>query len=190
MSYIARSHAKQQCITLPHSKLLDKMRWDIEQGHLIARTENYRAPTPATLRGARVVTTAEAQEIWQRGGAVFVDVLPRPPRPANLPAGTIWRETPRLSIPGSVWLPDTGYGSLAPAMENYLRTNVAHASGNDRARPLVVYCVRSCWMSWNAAKRILAMGYTEVVWYPDGTDGWSEANLPLQLSTPEPRPEQ
>ena len=154
------------------------------------RTENYRAPTPATLRGARVVTTAEAQEIWQRGGAVFVDVLPRPPRPANLPAGTIWRETPRLSIPGSVWLPDTGYGSLAPAMENYLRTNVAHASGNDRARPLVVYCVRSCWMSWNAAKRILAMGYTEVVWYPDGTDGWSEANLPLQLSTPEPRPEQ
>jgi hypothetical protein len=28
------------------------------------------------------------------------------------------------------------------------------------------------------------------VWYPDGTDGWSEANLPLQLSTPEPRPEQ
>ena len=154
------------------------------------RTENYRAPTPATLRGARVVTTAEAQEIWQRGGAVFVDVLPRPPRPANLPAGTIWRETPRLSIPGSVWLPDTGYGSLAPAMENYLRTNVAHASGNDRARPLVVYCVRSCWMSWNAAKRILAMGYTEVAWYPDGTDGWSEANLPLQLSTPEPRPEQ
>ena len=154
------------------------------------RTENYRAPTPATLRGARVVTTTEAQEIWQRGGAVFVDVLPRPPRPANLPAGTIWRETPRLSIPGSVWLPDTGYGALAPAMENYLRANVAHASGNDRARPLVVYCVRSCWMSWNAAKRILAMGYTQVVWYPDGTDGWSEANLPLQLSTPEPRPEQ
>jgi PQQ-dependent catabolism-associated CXXCW motif protein len=149
------------------------------------RTENYRAPTPATLRGARVVTTAEAPEIWQRGGAVFVDVLPRPPRPANLPAGTIWRETPRLSIPGSVWLPDTGYGSLAPAMENYLRTNVAQASGNDRARPLVVYCVRSCWMSWNTAKRILAMGYTEVVWYPDGTDGWSEANLPLQLSTPD-----
>ena len=154
------------------------------------RIENYRAPTPATLRGARVVTTAEAQEIWEGGGAVFVDVLPRPPRPANLPAGTIWRETPRLSIPGSVWLPDTGYGSLAPAMENYLRTNVAHASGNDRARPLVVYCVRSCWMSWNAAKRILAMGYSDVVWYPDGTDGWSEANLPLQLSTPEPRPEQ
>ena len=98
--------------------------------------------------------------------------------------------TPRLSIPGSVWLPDTGYGSLAPAMETYLRTNVARASGNDQARPLVVYCVRSCWMSWNAAKRILAMGYTEVMWYPDGTDGWSEANLPLQLSTPEPRPEQ
>ena len=45
-------------------------------------------------------------------------------------------------------------------------------------------------MSWNAAKRILAMGYTNVAWYPDGTDGWAEANLPLQESTPEPQPDQ
>ena len=143
------------------------------------RTENYRAPTPATLRGARVVTTAEAQEIWQRGGAVFVDVLPRPPRPANLPAGTIWRETPRLSIPGSVWLPDTGYGSLAPTMENYLRTNVAHAAamtGQGRLSS-TAYVPAGC--PGMQRSRILAMGYTQVVWYPDGTDGWSEANLPF-----------
>ena len=49
--------------------------------------ENYRTPTPATLRGARVVTTDEAEAIWKNGNAVFVDVLPRPPRPPNLPAG-------------------------------------------------------------------------------------------------------
>ena len=54
---------------------------------------------------------------------------------------------------------------------------------------LVFYCLRSCWMSWNAARRALAIGYTNVVWYPDGTDGWEDALLPLADSTPEPRPE-
>jgi PQQ-dependent catabolism-associated CXXCW motif protein len=149
------------------------------------RTENYRAPTPATLKGARVVKTLEAQQIWKDGGAVFLDVLPRAPRPANLPPGTIWREKPRLGIPGSIWLPDTGYGALAPVTEDYLRTNLARVTMGDRTKMVVVYCQRACWMSWNAAKRILGMGYTNVAWYPDGTDGWEEANLPLQESKPE-----
>src|SRR5262245_21551753 len=78
------------------------------------RTADYRAPTPRSLRGARVVTTAEAAALWRQGGAAFIDVLPRAPRPANLPPGTIWRDAPRLAIPRSIWLPDTGYGALAP----------------------------------------------------------------------------
>src|SRR5258708_4828866 len=49
-----------------------------------------------------VITTAQAQALWQSHAAAFIDVLPRPPRPANLPAGTIWHEKPRNDIPGSV----------------------------------------------------------------------------------------
>jgi PQQ-dependent catabolism-associated CXXCW motif protein len=150
------------------------------------REQDYRAPTPAGLTGARVVSTAEAERLWQDRSAVFVDVLPRPPRPANLPAGTIWRDKPRLNIPGSVWLPDTGYGALAPATENYLRNNLERATAGDRAKLLVIYCLRNCWMSWNAAKRTLSMGYTNVAWYPDGTDGWTEELLPLADAQPEP----
>ena len=74
------------------------------------RLENYRSPTPATLQGTRVVGTVEAEKIWRSHSASFVDVLPRPPRPKNLPEGTLWRDTPRADIPGSIWLPDTGYG--------------------------------------------------------------------------------
>src|SRR5215471_9126752 len=114
------------------------------------RTESYRAPTPRSLGGARVVSTAEAQALWQARGAAFVDVMPHVPRPANLPAGTLWREKPRLNIPGSVWLPDTGYGELAAAMEGYLRSALEQITGGDRARFLVFYCLRDCWMSWNA----------------------------------------
>ena len=79
------------------------------------RMEDYRAPVPATLAGVRVLTTAEAGAIWRAKTGVFIDVMPRAPKPQNLPEGTVWRDKPRLNIPGSVWLPDTGYGKLAAA---------------------------------------------------------------------------
>jgi PQQ-dependent catabolism-associated CXXCW motif protein len=151
------------------------------------RTDNYRAPVPTTLAGARFLATEQAEAIWRSGSGVFIDVLPRPPKPPNLPPGTIWRDKPRFNIPGSIWLPDTGYGTLATATEDYLRKGLAHASGGDNARLLVIYCQADCWMSWNAAKRALSYGYSNVAWYPEGTDGWQRANLPLTDSQPQPQ---
>jgi PQQ-dependent catabolism-associated CXXCW motif protein len=136
------------------------------------------------LAGARVVTIAEAASLWRDKTGLFLDVMPRAPRPANLPAGTIWRDKPRFSIPGSAWLPNTGYGELAPPTEDYFRTALQKLTGGDRTRPILLYCLRDCWMSWNAAKRALAWGYTQVIWFPDGTDGWGEADLPLEPAQP------
>jgi PQQ-dependent catabolism-associated CXXCW motif protein len=152
------------------------------------RLDDYRAPTPTTLRGARVISTTEAEALWRQRAAVFLDVMPHAPRPANLPAGTIWRDKPRLNIPGSAWLPDTGYGALAPSTEEYLRVGLERATKGERGKLVVVYCLMDCWMSWNAAKRIIGLGYPNVAWYPDGTDGWQFANLPLEAAKPEPRP--
>jgi PQQ-dependent catabolism-associated CXXCW motif protein len=151
------------------------------------RTDNYRSPVPATLAGARVLATEEAEAIWRAGKSVFIDVLPRPPKPPNLPEGTIWRDKPRPNIPGSIWLPDTGYGALAAVTEDYLREGLVRASGGDKAKQLVIYCQADCWMSWNAARRALSYGYVNVAWYPDGTDGWQRANLPVEDSQPLPR---
>jgi PQQ-dependent catabolism-associated CXXCW motif protein len=151
------------------------------------RTDNYLAPVPATLAGARVLTTAEAEAIWRSRTGVFIDVLPRPPKPQNLPRGTVWRDKPRLNIPGSSWLPDTGYGKLAAATEDYLRQGLARASGGNAATLFVIYCQADCWMSWNAAKRVLSYGYPNVAWYPEGSDGWERADLPLAESQPQPR---
>jgi PQQ-dependent catabolism-associated CXXCW motif protein len=148
------------------------------------RSDDYRSPTPATLRGARVVSTVEAQAIWREGSAAFVDVLPHVTRPPNLPVETLWRGQRRLNIPGSTWLADTGYGELSAATENYLRFGLQRATGGNPAMPLVIYCQRDCWMSWNAARRALSWGYTAVIWYPDGTDGWQDAGLPLEEATP------
>lgn len=152
------------------------------------RTEDYRAPVPATLAGVRVLTTAEAEAVWRAKAGVFVDVMPRAPRPPNLPAGTVWRDKPRLNIRGSIWLPDTGYGRLAASTEDYLKRGLARATAGNSAALVVVYCMADCWMSWNAARRILAYGYSNVAWYPDGTDGWERAGLDLAEAQPEPRP--
>jgi len=152
------------------------------------RMEDYRAPTPATLKGARVLTTDEARELWQSAAAAFVDVLPQAPRPANLGPEVVWRDKPRFDIPGSLWLPDTGYGALAPVMESYFRAGLRKATRDDQSRAIVFYCLSNCWMSWNAARRAAAYGYPNVDWYPAGTDGWSAAGLPLEIRRPEPRP--
>ena len=153
------------------------------------RMDNYRAAVPATLAGARVLSTAEAEAIWRDRTAVFIDVLPRAPKPPNLPAGTVWRDKPRLNIPGSIWLPDTGYGKLAALTEDYFRRGLALAADGNNAVLLVIYCQADCWMSWNAAKRALSYGYAHVAWYPQGTDGWEHAGLPTEESQPVPRGE-
>jgi PQQ-dependent catabolism-associated CXXCW motif protein len=108
------------------------------------------------------------------------------PAPGQPAPETIWREKVRRNVPGSIWLPDTGYGygALSEATENYLRKGLERVTNGDHSKWLVIYCLRNCWMSWNAAKRALAMGYEHVAWYPAGTDGWQDAGLPLQEAEP------
>src|SRR5262249_8600591 len=150
------------------------------------RHDTYRAPTPRTLQGARVVGTSEAAELWKSRVAIFIDVMPHPPRPPGLPPGTIWRDKTRLNIPGSFWLPDTGYGELATSTVDYCRRGLEAATAGDLGRTVVFYCLRECWMSWNAAKRAIGLGYADVVWYPEGTDGWQSAGLPVEEGRPAP----
>lgn len=150
------------------------------------RLENYRSPTPRTLAGAGTLTADEAAALWTRKGAVFIDVMLQPPRPGNLPAETLWRPPPRDSIPGAVWLPNVGFGEIAPETDAYFRRGLAHATDNDPSRPIVLFCMRDCWMSWNAAKRAMSYGYTSVYWFADGTDGWKESGLDLARVAPAP----
>ncbi len=138
------------------------------------RDDDYRKPVPTTLKGATVLSSAAAMKLWSEKAAVFIDVYPHAPKPANLPAGTLWRETTHQSIEDAVWLPNVGYGVLSAAHDDYFRRNLTALTKGDTAKPLVFFCLRNCWMSWNAAKRALAYGYTHVNWYPDGSDGWQE----------------
>jgi PQQ-dependent catabolism-associated CXXCW motif protein len=151
------------------------------------RLENYRSPVPETLKGAKVIGLKEAERLWRNKAAIFVDVLPRPPKP-KLPEGTVYRPKPHDTIPGAIWLADVGYGALTPEMEDYFQRNLQNLTGGDKAKPVVIFCLSNCWMSWNAGKRAVSWGYSNILWFPDGADRWSEAGLPLNRIEPLPRP--
>lgn len=150
------------------------------------RVGDYRAPVPATLAGADVLDAEAAQALWQSQQAIFIDVYPRPLRPESLPVTTVWRDPAHESIAGAYWLPNVGYGVLSPAAEAYLVTRLEALTAGDKSRRLVFFCERDCWMSWNAAKRALALGYGNVAWFPDGTDAWEALGLPLVEAVPLP----
>jgi quinoprotein dehydrogenase-associated probable ABC transporter substrate-binding protein/PQQ-dependent catabolism-associated CXXCW motif protein len=153
------------------------------------RMADYRAPVPATLAGATVVSTTELQALIGRAQPLLIDVLPLPRPPANRPPGSVWRVPEHANLEGSVWLPNVGYGELSAEFDHYFRDNLARLTGGDRSRPIALYCQADCWMSWNAAKRALAYGYDQVMWYPLGTDGWRAAGLPLVPAQPVPMPD-
>jgi PQQ-dependent catabolism-associated CXXCW motif protein len=150
------------------------------------RMDQYRAPVPDSLSGGTVVSTEEVKSLMDQGGLVLIDVLPRPPKPKALPEGTIWQPRPRHNIPGSVWLPNTGFGTLAPDTESYFRSNLERLTQGDKGRAILFYCLADCWMSWNAAKRAISYGFSRVYWFPEGTDAWNAAGYPTEKSEPEP----
>jgi PQQ-dependent catabolism-associated CXXCW motif protein len=150
------------------------------------RLSDYRSPTPAALTGGVTVTDDEAMSLWKSGLALFIDVMPRPVRPPNLPAGTVWRQPERRNIPRSAWLPNTGYGVLSDPVTDYFASSLAHLTGGDREKPILIYCLADCWMSWNAARRALQLGYRNVYWYPEGTDGWTRIGGKLETAQPVP----
>lgn len=149
------------------------------------RDHAYHAPVPAQHPDATTVNTPEARALIDSAQVVAIDVMAATARPADgdVPAGFIPSKV-RRHIPGSTWLPNVGYAELTPAVERYYRDNLARLSGGDHARALLIYCIADCWLSWNAVHRAASWGYHRLYWYPEGSDGWAEAGLPLSEAVP------
>lgn len=150
------------------------------------RTDEYRTPVPATLKGAKVLSPDEAHALWAKGEAIFIDVYPHAPKPGNLPKGTIWREPTHFSIENATWLANVGYGVLSKETEAYFQRHLEALTGGDKDKPLVFFCLRNCWMSWNACKRALTYGYSNAMWFSEGTDAWQEIGQPIAEVKPAP----
>ncbi|PWC34519.1 sulfurtransferase [Azospirillum sp. TSO35-2] len=151
------------------------------------RMSDYRSPTPDAVSGAETVDTAAVQALVAQGRTVpiFVQRLER----STLPGGPWLQSKPYRQIPGSVWLPNVGVGAPDAATLAWFEEHLARLTQGDRGRDVLFYCLSDCWLSWNAAKRAVLLGYARVHWYPTGIDGWMEAGLPTEEAHPVPPPE-
>ncbi len=108
------------------------------------------APGDAPRQRRQPVTLAEVDRL-KAEGAALIDVMPQ--------RGGFDRKTGmwliadrRETIPGAVWLPGNGRGTIEPRLANYLATWLRQLSGGKRDHPLVFFCMADCWMSWNAVR--------------------------------------
>jgi quinoprotein dehydrogenase-associated probable ABC transporter substrate-binding protein/PQQ-dependent catabolism-associated CXXCW motif protein len=162
-----------------------------KQGSLVPEPDGYRmadfrAPVPATLKGADVFSTSVLKALVEAEAPLLIDVMPAPRKPRDT---GLWLPPKRDNLPGSHWLANTGYGELSAEFADFFEQELARLTDGDAGRRLVFYCETDCWMSWNAAKRALSLGYENVAWYPDGSDGWRAAGLPLQRAEPVAMPD-
>ncbi|QUT05710.1 rhodanese [Sphingobium phenoxybenzoativorans] len=147
------------------------------------RIAHYRAPVPYAPQGVGRIAPAAAAQLRPDRDALFIDVLPA--EGGHREADGQWRlAQPRPSIPGAHWFPETGRGELAPGFADWFARGVARLSRGRKDRMIVTFCLADCWMSWNAARRLRALGYTNVWWLAEGTDGWRDMDLPLVNATP------
>jgi PQQ-dependent catabolism-associated CXXCW motif protein len=137
------------------------------------RLTGFAAPTPREVPGARTVRTSELQA-WLRR-----DV---PARPVLF---DVVGGEEHDSIPGAVWLPGAGRGdSFSDGVQGQLAYVLELLGGRPGAaggRGFVFFCASvHCWLSYNAALRAVALGYTEVYWYRGGIEAWLDAGGELR----------
>lgn len=143
------------------------------------RMERYRAPVPQEVPDGTTLDNEAAIRLHESGEAVFIDVYPpRGMGPDPLDGHWVIAEK-RQSIPGAIWLPEVGRGTLQDDALTYFKRNLRRLSQGDTATALVFFCTADCWQSWNATRRAQQLGYTNLFWYPLGSDGWLESGMPL-----------
>jgi PQQ-dependent catabolism-associated CXXCW motif protein len=134
---------------------------------------------PATIAGGQVAPTESVAALLKSRHVVLLDVSPAPKRPPHASPSAPWLPLPHQDIPGSVWIPGAGEGAVAPALALHLAQVMDRLTGGRADTPIVVYCHPDCWMSWNAARRLVWLGYRRVYWDPDGIEGWARSGRQL-----------
>ncbi len=175
-------------LTLPQAAAAERYRdvmarkpdlFHAETGMRIAR---YQAPLPEDAPPPVQVADFDQLIRLKEAGALLVDVYSLQISRYDELDGSWDVRKDRFSIPGAIWLPETGRGTLAEGIAGYLEGRLAeHGAG----QPIVVFCNADCWMSWNAAQRVAALGYA-TWWWPLGIHGWTDEGLKLERVTPLP----
>lgn len=123
---------------------------------VLLRQPPYSGPTPMEIPGGLRVTTDELRSMLKSTPLpILIDV-----------ASGNEHET----LTGAYWLPGAGRGAnFIDEVQASLDRFLEKVTEGNRNRRLVFFCVNlECWLSYNAALRAVAAGYTAVYWYRGG----------------------
>lgn len=134
---------------------------------VLLRQSPYSGPTPMEIPGGLRVTTDELRSMLKSTPLpILIDV-----------ASGNEHET----LTGAYWLPGAGRGAnFIDEVQASLDRFLEKVTEGNRNRALVFFCVNlECWLSYNAALRAVAAGYTAVYWYRGGLSAWRSAGFQL-----------
>ncbi|MDO5647544.1 PQQ-dependent catabolism-associated CXXCW motif protein [Paracoccus sp. (in: a-proteobacteria)] len=122
----------------------------------------------ATAAGAEGLTFDQAQMLYD-AGVPFVDVSPRPNDGA----------APHLTIPGALWLEDTGHPGLTDEAHFRLRNGLAAVTQGRPDAAVVLFCTGDCDDGRAAIRHARGWGYATLLTFPDAVSEWHAAGRPL-----------
>ena len=144
------------------------------------RLPPFKAPVTAPLPGVTILDDHAFQALLESPPIVLVDVYA-----LSWHNGLFLQDSPHLTIPGSIWLPNVGAPTLDDEWRDYFTQTLDAQREHSASAPLVFFCRADCWLSWNAARRAKAMDYEELYWYPNGVDGWQASGHSLAAVCPQ-----
>ncbi|MBR2513726.1 MAG: sulfurtransferase [Halomonas sp.] len=148
-----------------------------QQGY---RLPPYRTSVTAPIPGVTALNDGAFSALVASPPAILVDVYA-----LTWHDGMFLQDSPHLTIPGSVWLPNVGAPTLEEEWIGYFADALDALREYEEGAPLVFFCRADCWLAWNAARRAQAMGYEGLYWYPNGVDGWQASGGALEAVCPQ-----
>lgn len=148
------------------------------------RSARYRAPVGVDPAPAQTISIAAALALDPAHEALFIDVMPAEGGVRDPVSGVWTLSREHLTIPGALWLPETGRAPVDASLWAALEARIAAARATAPDRPVILFCRTDCWMSWNAARRLALRGLANVHWLAEGTDGWHAAGRALVVAVP------
>ena len=128
---------------------------------------NPAKPLPLLVPGVTTITTLELREMIEKDkNVVLIDA---------------YRDEDHMTIPGAWWRSDIGELRPGAFPLAEMARMMREITARDLDRPVVVF-ERSAswgWYGYNAALRLLGMGYTNLYWYRGGIDAWFDAGFQM-----------
>jgi adenylate cyclase len=138
---------------------------DFRVEHVDGLSAPLKGFTPLTVPGARTIGTAELGTFLEHHAPVVIDTM-----------GHFWGR----SLPGAIGLIGSGVGGgFTDRAHERLAQKMPELMGADLTTPIITVGFNSeTFDGCNLARRLVALGYTDVYWYRGGREAWEAAGLP------------